>query len=55
MEIKYCKNCLFPETKPDLAYNESGICSACTAAENKNVGIDWGRREEDFHKNNRSL
>ena len=50
MEIKYCKKCLFPETKPDLAFNESGICSACTAAENKNVGIDWARREEDFHK-----
>jgi N-acetyl sugar amidotransferase len=50
MEIKYCKNCLFPETKPDLAFNEFGVCSACTAAENKNNGINWKKREEEFHK-----
>ena len=50
MEIKYCKKCLFPETKPDLAFNELGVCSACTAAENKNLGIDWKKREEDFFK-----
>jgi N-acetyl sugar amidotransferase len=50
MEIKYCNKCLFPETKPDLAFNELGVCSACTAAENKNIGIDWKTREEDFYK-----
>lgn len=50
MEIKYCKKCLFPETKPDLAFNELGFCSACTAAENKNKGIDWKAREEEFYK-----
>lgn len=50
MEIKYCKKCLFPETKPDLAFNELGICSACTAAENKIIGIDWKEREEEFFK-----
>lgn len=50
MEIKYCTKCLFPETKPDLAFNEIGVCSACTAAENKNIGIDWKKREEDFNR-----
>lgn len=50
MEIKYCKKCLFPETKPDLAFNELGFCSACTAAENKNKEIDWKAREEEFYK-----
>jgi N-acetyl sugar amidotransferase len=50
MEIRYCVKCLFPETKPDLAFNESGVCSACTAAKNKNEGIDWEKREEEFHK-----
>jgi N-acetyl sugar amidotransferase len=50
MEIKFCKSCLFPETKPDLAFNEAGICSACTAAENKNIGIDWDERKKEFHK-----
>jgi N-acetyl sugar amidotransferase len=41
---------LFPETKPDLAFNDDGVCSACTAAENKNIGIDWKKREADFLK-----
>jgi N-acetyl sugar amidotransferase len=50
MEIRYCKKCLFPETKPDLHFNEEGVCSACTAAEQKNKGIDWAQREIDFKK-----
>ncbi len=50
MKIKYCKKCLFPETKPDLAFNDTGICSACEAAENKFNGIDWEKRKEDFYK-----
>ena len=50
MKIKYCNKCLFPETKPDLAFNEVGVCSACTAAENKNKGINWKAREEEFYK-----
>lgn len=50
MKIKYCKKCLFPETKPDLAFNDTGICSACEAADNKFNGIDWEQRKEDFYK-----
>jgi len=48
MQIRYCTNCLFPETKPDLAFNEAGVCSACTAAEEKNKGIDWEERRQQF-------
>jgi len=50
MEIRYCTKCVFPETKPDLHFNEEGICSACVAAEQKNKGIDWAQRELDFKK-----
>lgn len=49
MQIKYCSNCLYPETKPDLYFNEKGICSACIAAESKDKGIDWQQREKDFN------
>lgn len=49
MEIRYCKVCLFPETKPDLNFNEEGVCSACIAADQKEKGIDWQQREKDFH------
>lgn len=48
MQIRYCKKCLFPETKPDLFFNNEGVCSACVAADQKYVGIDWKQREKDF-------
>lgn len=48
MQIKYCSKCLFPETKPDLYFNEFGVCSACIAAEEKDKGVDWEKRKLDF-------
>lgn len=50
MNIRYCKKCLFPETKPDLFFDNEGICSACVASEQKDVNIDWDQRKEDFFK-----
>lgn len=49
IEVRYCKKCLFPETKPDLHFTDEGICSACIAAESKYEGIDWDQREKDFY------
>lgn len=48
MKIRYCTKCLFPETKPDLFFNDQGVCSACVAAEEKVISIDWKQRELDF-------
>lgn len=48
MEIRYCQRCLYPETKPDLHFDENGVCSACIAAEQKHEGIDWEQRAKDF-------
>jgi N-acetyl sugar amidotransferase len=50
MYIKYCSKCLFPETKPDLSFNVDGVCSACIAADEKNIGINWIEREKEFHE-----
>ncbi len=50
MELIYCTKCLFPETKPDLSFNDEGICSACIAAEDKNTGIDWQKRASEFEE-----
>ena len=49
IEIRYCKKCLFPETKPDLHFTDEGVCSACIASESKDKGIDWNQREKDFN------
>jgi N-acetyl sugar amidotransferase len=48
MELKFCTKCLFPETKPDLFFNEKGICSACQSAEMKIGEIDWETKKKDF-------
>ena len=50
MDIKFCKSCLFPETKPDLHFNDDGICSACVGANNKDVNIDWDKRAQEFSR-----
>ena len=58
MNIKYCKSCLFPNTKPDLYFNDEGICDACISADKKHNrslrdidnSIDWSKRELDLHK-----
>jgi N-acetyl sugar amidotransferase len=50
MDLKYCKRCVFPETKPDLFFNKDGICSACIAADEKDEGIDWESRAKEFEE-----
>ncbi len=46
--VRFCTQCLFPETKPDLYFNEQGLCSACVASAGKYDNIDWAQREKDF-------
>ena len=45
--INYCKLCLLPSTKPDLFFDDSGVCAACIAFENR-TEIDWHSREREF-------
>ena len=50
-KIKFCKKCLFPDTKPDLFFNDNGICDACISAERKNGlsdSVDWEKRHDEF-------
>jgi len=28
--MKFCKKCIMPDTKPDLEFNDDGVCSACS-------------------------
>ena len=38
--MKYCNNCLMPETKPDLTFDQKGKSSACIAFdERKNIVV----------------
>jgi N-acetyl sugar amidotransferase len=41
--ISYCKKCVMPETKPDLGFDKSGVCNACTNFDNRSE-VDWIER-----------
>ena len=43
----YCKYCFYPNTKPDLSFNDEGICTACISFEKRNQ-INWQNREKEF-------
>jgi N-acetyl sugar amidotransferase len=45
--IKYCTKCLYPETKPDLWFNEEGVCSACLSYKERD-DVDWEVRKHEF-------
>lgn len=38
-----------PNTKPDLHFDEHGVCDACRSAELKEL-IDWTKREQEFRE-----
>jgi len=49
--IRYCKLCLFPETRPDLYFNEEGVCDACISSKRKHQvenAIDWVKEQKDL-------
>ncbi len=41
--ISYCTNCLLPDTKPNLSFNDEGVCNACTNYASR-VEVDWDER-----------
>ena len=47
--MRYCKKCVYPDTKPQLNLNTNGICDACRSAEEKEK-IDWAARKKELEK-----
>ena len=47
--MTYCNICFLPSTKPDLYFDEKGICAACIAYRDRKV-IDWTQRENEFNE-----
>ena len=45
--MKFCKMCLYPDTKPELEFNEQGICSACTNYEWKQT-VNWNEKKSEL-------
>jgi N-acetyl sugar amidotransferase len=45
--MHYCTRCVMPDTKPDLSFDEDGVCNACRNFENRGV-IDWDARKKEL-------
>ena len=45
--LTYCSKCLLPNSKPDLTFDEQGVCNACTNYEDRSH-VDWSAREKEF-------
>ena len=47
MKIKICKYCIQPDTRPNVYFNEEGICGACLWEKEKKT-IDWDNFFEEL-------
>ena len=47
--MKYCTNCIMPETRPDQYLNEDGVCNACLSYK-YNKKINWVDRKKKVKK-----
>jgi N-acetyl sugar amidotransferase len=47
--IRYCARCLYPDTKPDLKFDDHGVCSACNAFAARKA-VDWTARHAEFRE-----
>lgn len=45
--IRYCRRCVLPETKPDILFDDAGVCSACRHFEGR-IEIDWDARRSEL-------
>ncbi len=45
--LRYCTRCVMPDTKPDLQFDDAGVCSACRAFERR-TEVDWAEREREL-------
>lgn len=48
--MKYCTNCLLPETHETIEFDEKGVCNICRQIEYKKDNIDWDAKFKDFEK-----
>lgn len=45
--MKYCTNCVMPNTRPGISFNEQGVCSACQAYKRRE-NTDYNQRFKEL-------
>lgn len=46
--VRYCRNCILPETRPNIRFDDAGNCNCATG--DKKRSIDWPSREANFRR-----
>lgn len=46
--MRYCINCVQPDTRPGIVFGDDGLCSACRYRLNEYGKIDWSAREKEL-------
>src|SRR6266849_4176167 len=46
--MRYCTNCIYPETQDTLMFDEEGTCSVCRQIEFRDENIDWAERRHEL-------
>ena len=47
--MRICKECIQPDTRPGIFFNEEGVCGACLW-EHEKKGLNWNERESELIK-----
>jgi len=47
--MRICKRCIQPDTRPNIYFNEDGVCGACIWELDEKPKIDWQNREKELH------
>lgn len=47
--IRYCTRCVMPETKPDILFDDEGVCSACRHYADRS-DTDWDERAGELRE-----
>lgn len=45
--LTWCKRCVMPDSKPDLFFDDEGVCSACRSYEQRKE-VDWDKRATEL-------
>ncbi len=46
--MRYCIQCILPDTRPGLEIGPDGVCSACRAHGERRAEVDWEARAAEF-------
>ena len=47
--MRYCKNCVMPDTRPGIKFNSDGICYPCLMKQER-LKVDWKARWQEFEE-----